>query len=129
MIESDFELKFNRAIELRDRGIELGDSGALEEAYNSLLELDRARPNDFSVLLIMGHVCWEHERLDEASLLFKRVTILAPKSELASLGLFHTLFELGKTDDAFEEMKRFISISYSEEYERLLEDMKNSEAE
>jgi predicted Zn-dependent protease len=122
VIESDFELKFNRAIKLRD-------SGALEEAYNVLLELDREKPSDFPVLLIMGHVCWELERLDEASQLFKSATILAPKSELASLGLFHMLFKSGKTDDAFEEMKRFVSISYSEEYERLLEEMKNSEAE
>jgi tetratricopeptide (TPR) repeat protein len=122
VIEHDFELNFDRVFELRK-------SGALEEAYSILLELDRAKLNYGPVLGIMGHVCWELERLEEASQLFKRVTVLAPKSELASLGLFHTLFELGKTDDAFEEMKRFISISHSEEYERLLEDMKNSEAE
>ena len=51
--------------------------------------------------------------------LYKCAIKISPKSEHASLGLFHCLWDQGKTDEALEEMKRFMSISDSEDYREI----------
>jgi glycerol-3-phosphate O-acyltransferase len=45
---------------------------------------------------------------------------VVPSSELASLGLFHSLIQQLKNDEAFAEMKRYVAEKPSEEYSRLL---------
>jgi tetratricopeptide (TPR) repeat protein len=55
---------------------------------------------------------------------FARAVKLAPHSERASLGLFHSLWELGQRDRAFGEMKRFLTSTESDEYSRILHDLK-----
>jgi hypothetical protein len=54
---------------------------------------------------------------------------LSPKSELASLGLFQSLNDIGRKDEAFTEMRRFLSLSKSDEYNRFLHDVNNSLSE
>jgi hypothetical protein len=39
--------------------------------------------------------------------LFRKLVRLSPCSETASLGLFHSLWSLGREDEALEEIKRF----------------------
>jgi hypothetical protein len=51
---------------------------------------------------------------------FRPATEKAPTSEGASLGLFHTLLEAGRSDEAFNAMRRFLSLAESPEYRRLL---------
>lgn len=51
-----------------------------------------------------------HFQLDEyahARIAFEKVLKRKPKNELASIGLFHSLWGVGNTDKAFDEMKRF----------------------
>jgi hypothetical protein len=48
---------------------------------------------------------------------------LSPHSEMASLGLFHTLWDTGKLYDAFEEMKRFMDSHKSKEYKQLKKEL------
>jgi hypothetical protein len=45
--------------------------------------------------------------LDRAILLCRRAAELAPRSERASLGLFHALWDSERFDEALEEIKRF----------------------
>jgi len=62
-----------------------------------------------SVEVWMLKACIHFQR-DEHSLAvkaFSKVIIREPKSEGASLGLFHSLWSGGDEDAAFEEMKRF----------------------
>ena len=40
---------------------------------------------------------------------FRRAVLLSPHSELASVGLFHTLWASGKHDAALKEMERFLA--------------------
>jgi tetratricopeptide (TPR) repeat protein len=51
---------------------------------------------------------------------YEKATQLAPKSERASLGLFHSLWKLDKVVEALEEMKRFQTISHSNDYAEIL---------
>jgi hypothetical protein len=59
--------------------------------------------------------------MDEAERDFKSAVVLSPKSEKASLGLFHCLWEQGKEDGAFEEMKRLIRTTKREEYQVIVD--------
>jgi hypothetical protein len=48
---------------------------------------------------------------------------LSPHSEQASLGLFHSLWCSGKTNAAFNEMRRFVKSNDSPHYRQLIRDM------
>ena len=63
------------------------------------------------------------ESFGEASKLFGHIVRLKPDTELASRGLFHSLWKLGRHNEALEEMKRFLLIADSEEYRQLLKGM------
>jgi predicted Zn-dependent protease len=51
---------------------------------------------------------------------FQAAVKLAPTSELYSLGLFHIFWSQGRQDDAFNEMKRFMAVSDSEDYREIV---------
>jgi predicted Zn-dependent protease len=53
-----------------------------------------------------------------------KATKLSPKSEMASLGLFHALWKLDRLVDALEELKRFQSISHCQDYVEILAEIK-----
>ncbi len=53
---------------------------------------------------------------------FRKATSLSPRSEQASLGLFHSLWRVGKTDAAFDEMRRFVKSNDSPRYRQLIHD-------
>jgi lipoprotein NlpI len=54
---------------------------------------------------------------------FRKTTTLSPHSEKASLGLFHSLWNVGKIDAAFDEMRRFVKSNDSPHYRQLIRDM------
>jgi predicted Zn-dependent protease len=51
---------------------------------------------------------------------FQTAVKLAPTSELYSLGLFHLFWSQGRQDEAFDEMRRFETISESAEYKKIV---------
>ncbi len=61
--------------------------------------------------------------IDTAIEHFQKAVKLAPKSELYSLGLFHSLWRQEKREEAFDEMKRFMSISDSDDYRAIIAEM------
>jgi len=77
------------------------------------------RPDSASVHAILGEIFWEQHNLDEAIASFSKAVELSPKSELASLGLFHTLWESGQRQRATEEMNRFLALSKSAQYGKI----------
>jgi tetratricopeptide (TPR) repeat protein len=93
------------------------------EAIASLLPyvgiLKRAAPGAG----LLATLYWEQRDLKNAAKWFSQATNLAPQSEKASLGLFHSLWDLGNHDDAFDEMRRFLIVGKSSEYRRLLREL------
>jgi hypothetical protein len=63
------------------------------------------------------------ERWDEAVTVFESAVKLSPSFEAVSLGLFHSLWKLGKQVEALEEAKRFQSISYSKDYKKIINEI------
>jgi tetratricopeptide (TPR) repeat protein len=117
---SKSEILFKEAVKLRD-------SGKPEAAIDKLSEiLNENRKSNAAVLGIMGNIYWNLKDFSNAFECYQKAVKLSPKSELASLGLFHTLWDMGRERDAFEEAKRFLSLRESEEYLKLIEEMRAS---
>ncbi len=102
-------------------------SGRIREAKNILAELCKKHPDETAVHLALAALYWVHGHGDDdaqrAAECFTRATQLNPSLEIASLGLFHALWSLGKQSAAFDEMRRFRRVSQSDEYERLIAEM------
>ncbi len=106
------------AIALRDRGRERAAIGLLERIVAEA-------PNSSFAWLIMGGLLWDRGDPDRALESFERAVEISPDLEKASLGVFHTALELGDDEKAFGEMKRFLSVSESEEYRNLIRGLKD----
>ncbi len=117
MIKEKFEEQFNEALRLQSEG-------KSDEALDLLRELEKTGIYKPAVLGMIGNILYVYKKDVKQAIDYLRETIkLSPKSEMASLGLFHALFDLHRTDEAFNEMRRFMSISDSEEYRRLLKEL------
>jgi predicted Zn-dependent protease len=90
-----------------------------EAAIELLIAMNAEHPKTPAILGTLAGAYWDQGNLQRAALYFRQTTRLSPKSELASLGLFHTLWELGRPNDAKKEMIRFLAICNSKEYEAI----------
>jgi predicted Zn-dependent protease len=106
-----------------DEAVKAQDAGELLRARGLLVHLHEDDPGSAAILAVLGDVCWELSRFEEAIDVFRRATTLKPGLEAASLGLFHCLWKVGRKDEAFDEMRRFLSIYESDEYTRVLADL------
>ena len=102
---------------------ELYKSGDLHGAINILNELISIEPNSAKLRGTLANTYWELKNYEEANKQFKKSIELAPEWEDVSLGLFHCLWEQDRKEEAFAEMKRFMTISTSEEYKKILKDI------
>lgn len=80
-------------------------------------------PKSAKLRCVLAAVYWDTENLEKAVENFGMAIELSPTHELSSLGLFHCLWDQGKEDDAFKEMRRFQSIADSEDYRRIVEEI------
>jgi len=115
-VRAKIEPEFNRALQLRDKGNWLGAAEIFEQ-------LDKENPDQSVILKMWGSIYFHLEDWGKALPLYERALALSPKSELSSLGLFHSLWNLGRKDEAFAEMNRYLSISDSKEYRQLTKEM------
>lgn len=116
-IESLFEL----AIELRDNGNLDHSIGVLSKI------LDRYPGNEsiHKVYVIRGGIYGDLGNHTLALGDFKNATLLNPKSELASLGLYIAYIELARYEDAIHELIRYLSSYPAELYKDTLEELVN----
>lgn len=108
----EFKDRFQKAVDLKNQG-RLHEA---EQMFNDLLALN---PASASVHALLADTLWDQGQLTQAIASFRKAVELAPKSEMASLGLFHTLLELSDREGAIAEMDRFRILSNSEEYQAL----------
>lgn len=115
-IDESEEEPFCKALSLRSHG----DHAGAVIVLAMLLSKDA---NHEDALFLYGASLFSLDRSEEAADTFRKVLATCPKNEYASLGLFHSLWKLGAPREAFQEMRRFMTIVDSEEYERLLADI------
>ncbi len=114
--------------ELFDKAIVFRDEGRFAEAITIIEKLLPKYPENAAIFSVYGHLNWELGNLKKAIEVFQIATNLYPVSEIISLGLFHTLWEDGKREGAFKELKRFMSISYSNDYMEIVRELNNPPA-
>jgi predicted Zn-dependent protease len=112
----DYKERFKDANRLRKRGDNAG-------AIKLLRKLVADFPTKPAAYLVIGHILWDCGELAHASRAFRRATKRFPKLQIASLGLFHTLWKQSKTDAAFAEMKRFQRLSRCQDYEEIVNEI------
>ena len=115
----------SRSLQARfERAIQLRDSGQRDEAERIFADLVREYPENLGVRLVYGGILFHSKRYADALPHFQRILESKPKSEMASLGFFHSLGKLGRGKEAIKELRRFFSVAGSgKEYTRLLEDI------
>lgn len=114
--EPEYKTRLEQAIRHRDQG-------RLDEAIQLFEELAEQNPGDVPVALLRACILFELQRFSDARELFAQIVRAKPESELASRGLFHSLWKLERHDEAFNERKRYLMIADSEDYRQLLSDM------
>ena len=111
-----------RVVEAINHAVDLNRKGQTELAVQHLSALLTEFPTVASIhgyLALFLHGCG---RFDEAIERGRQAVLLAPKSEKASLMLFHALWSAGQRIEALDEMKRFLAVRPSEEYSNFLKD-------
>jgi tetratricopeptide (TPR) repeat protein len=117
MIDKVRDEEFATATALRDAGDLVGARAILER-------LALMHSTLFGVWLTLGGVQMSQCDYSAAEKSFGIATALNPTSELASLSLFHTLKHLGQVREAFDEMRRFLTLRpESHEYHLLREEI------
>ena len=101
----------------------LAKRGNTQDAIQTLRGLVADFPKKPAAYLVIGDVFWQADKWLQASKAFRVATKQFPKLEIASLGLFHTLWAQSKTDEAFDEIKRFQSISYCRDYAEIVDEI------
>ena len=99
--------------------------GKLKLAREMLLEMLGDGDLTVKEQLLVSELLYDLKDYRSASYGIKKVTILNPDFELASVFLFHSLLRDGRSEEAYAEMRRFIE-DYPEnlsEYPRLLDEM------
>lgn len=86
----------------------LTESGKKEEARMCLLNLLKDESENIAALLMLGGSYFESNDLKEAKLVFQQLIKIKPGIGLYSIALFNALWRLNETDEALEEIRRFI---------------------
>lgn len=111
MTEEDKQ-QFEAALRLRQKG-------KRQQALRMLLPLQVDYPNSGPLHGMIGTIFFELKSYSHAAAAFRRTTELSTKSSVASLGLFHSLWELNQQEEAISELKRFMRVAESAEYEEI----------
>lgn len=86
-------------------------------------ELSVSNPESAKIRAVLANAYWDLGDLTAAAREFRKAVTLAPDFELASIGLFHCLWEQSRTDEAFQELKRFMAIADSEDYRQIITEL------
>ncbi len=91
----------------------LVEQGKDDKARFSLLELLKEDPNNQAALLMLGGSYFIGEKYSEAEMVFERLILMLPGEGKYSIALFNTLWKSGRTEEALEETRRFLSVADS----------------
>jgi lipoprotein NlpI len=108
---------------LMQRAIDSYHAGRLGEAIAELAQNARRFPRAAKLWGYLGFLYGEAGENSKAVQAFRKTAELSPHSEQASLGLFHSLWRVGKTDAAFNEMRRFVKHYDAPRYRKMLREM------
>lgn len=110
--------------ETLERATTLRDEKRYRESAALLEPLAEIYPNNKWVWGVLAADFFLMDDYERSERTFRLMTERWPQWDIASVGLFHSLWELGRMDDAFDEARRFfIEGGKSKEYKRLFKEM------
>ncbi len=89
------------------------ESGKNDEAQYCLLESLKEDSDNHAALLMLGGSYFVDEKYSEAEMVFERLILMEPGEGKFSIALFNTLWKSDRTEEALEEIKRFMSTADS----------------
>jgi tetratricopeptide (TPR) repeat protein len=121
-------MKFGKEFSKEDRELfesaqKTSRAGDFQTAIEQFKALIIKYPKIGLLHAVLANNYWDLGDLDIAESEFRIAVELYPKNEHCSLPLFHLLWERGKETEGFNEIRRFLSIAKSAEYEQLLNEM------
>lgn len=93
-----------------DKGLALHQQGRLPEAEQHYRRVLRTAPTHFDALHLLGAVCGQTDRFDEALVLLNRALAQRPDSAPALNNLGNTLGSLGRHQDAVQAFERALAV-------------------
>lgn len=111
------------------KAFELDELGEYAKALSIRKALEKNEPKHKWLLVSLGQSYENLKKFDKAEEYYKKATALYPKSKTASLHLFHfywdedEILEDDRKDEAFDEMRRFQSISHCEDYVEIVREI------
>lgn len=114
--DSIFKRRFKSAITLYR-------AGEVARSVEALKLVAIEYPNEPSVHGYLGLVLLKVGDSALAARHFEVASRLSPLNENNSLGLFHSLLELGRKREAIAELKRYQSVSHSDDYDAIANQM------
>lgn len=89
----------------------LSEQGKKEEAQMCLLAVLKEEPDNISALLILGGAYFVDNNFKEARIVFERLVSIEPGTGQYSIALFNALWRLQQTEEALEEIRRFVAVA------------------
>ena len=89
----------------------LAEEGKKEEAQMCLLAVLKEEPDNIAALLMLGGAYFVDNNYREAKIVFERLVTIDPGSGQFSIALFNTLWRLQQTEEALEEVRRFMVVA------------------
>lgn len=89
----------------------LAEQGKKEEAQMCLLAVLKEEPDNISALLILGGAYFVDNNFKEARIVFERLVSIDPGTGQYSIALFNALWRLQQTEEALEEIRRFVAVA------------------
>lgn len=89
----------------------LSESGESDAARMILLEVLQQEKSNQTALLMLGGSYFYAEKFLEAEMVFERLVLMEPGNGKFSIALFNTLWKQSRTDEAVEEIRRFLAVA------------------
>jgi tetratricopeptide (TPR) repeat protein len=112
--------------EIVEKAIGLQAAGRHKDALEILHELENKYSDLSSLYGLIASSYYQLCDYKSSTVYFHKTLTLNPNSELASLGLFHSLDKIGELKKAFLEMERFLAINKPKLYTTTLLEMKEN---
>ena len=119
MSQKDDDAQFELALACRN-------SGRDSEARSILEQMLSQNPQPSAVYAVLGNIYWDQKSYLEAVDIFRKGTVIAPQNEVLSLGLFHSLWESDRKEEALAEIHRFLELCHCDDYVEILRELTES---
>ena len=111
--------------ELFGKAIPFRDKGQIQKAIEVLKNIIQQSPDYSLAYVILGGIYFDSDNYSDAIPYFEKAVKLTPKTELASIGLFHCLWSLGRNKEALKEARRYLDVGKpAKHYSSLLKEMR-----